>query len=140
LEYLAGGKQGAETSLVAPGQMISLRSAKADQLTVKLPDGTSKQVPRSKTNAFNFNSTEALGVYQVEENGGPTQYFAVNLFNSAESDIRPRPENSIKIGYVDVTGAAGSEGTRRELWRPLLIVAFLILLGEWYIYNRRVYI
>jgi len=141
VEYLAGGKQSADATLVTPGKMVTLRSANnADRLTVRLPSGTTKQIPRSKNSTFNFNDTEALGVYRVEESGVPTQSFAVNLFNSAESDIRPRPENSIKIGYVDVTGEGGSEGTRRELWRPLLLAAFLILLGEWYIYNRRVYI
>jgi hypothetical protein len=46
----------------------------------------------------------------------------------------------VKIGYVDVAGKGGTEGTRQELWRPILIAAFFILLGEWYIYNRRVYI
>jgi hypothetical protein len=29
---------------------------------------------------------------------------------------------------------------RRELWRPILLAALVVLLVEWYIYNRRVYL
>ena len=35
------------------------------------------------------------------------QQFAVNLFDPAESDIRPEPTPTIKIGYVEVAGRVG---------------------------------
>ena len=139
LEYLAGARQAADAGTIAPGRLMTLRSAaNAERLTVRSPDGKSEELTRTKGGTFNYNDTDTLGIYQVEEGKKPIQAFAVNLFDSAESDIRPRAE--VKIGYVDVAGKGGTEGTRQELWRPILIAAFFILLGEWYIYNRRVYI
>jgi hypothetical protein len=139
LEYLAGNGQAAQAGSIAPGRLMSLRSTSdAKRLTVSSPSGKSEQLSRTKGGTFNFANTDELGVYKVEENNKQTQAFAVNLFDSAESDIRTRPE--VKIGYTDVKGEATTEGTRRELWRLLLLTAFLVLLGEWYIYNRRVYI
>ena len=66
--------------------------------------------------------------------------FTVNLFNPAESDIRPRPKNAIKIGPVEVEGTREIETTRREVWKWIVVVALGVLLAEWYIYNRRVYL
>lgn len=141
LEYLGGSRQAADAGNIAPGRLITLRSASnAERVTVRSPSGQVDDLTRTKGGTFNYADTDELGVYQVQEGKKSTQAFAVNLFDSAESDIRPRPENTIKIGYVDVAGEGSSEGTRRELWRPLLLMAFFALLGEWYIYNRRVYI
>jgi hypothetical protein len=41
---------------------------------------------------------------------------------------------------VDEIGSAGWEPARREMWKPLLVAALLVLFCEWYVYNRRVYI
>jgi hypothetical protein len=79
-------------------------------------------------------------MYQVKEGEQVTRRFAVNLFHSAESDIGARPGGKLQIGHVDEIGSAGWEPARREMWKPLLVVALLVLLFEWYVYNRRVYI
>lgn len=141
IEYLGGTRQATGSESVSPGRLVTLRSSSnAEKLTVTAPDGQTETVSRTQGGTFNFADADQLGVYRVLENGQPRQAFAVNLFDSAESDIRPRPENSIKIGYVEVTGEGGGEGTRRELWRPLLLAALFVLVAEWYIYNRRVYL
>jgi hypothetical protein len=69
-----------------------------------------------------------------------TQRFAVNLFDGAESDIRTRPDQPIKIGHTDVRGESGWEVSRRDGWKWLLMLALGALVFEWYIYNRRVYL
>jgi len=76
--------------------------------------------------------------------------FAVNMFDREESDIRLRvsqePEDGVKvveslsIGYVDVSAESPSSSVRRELWKLLLLGALVVLVLEWYIYNRRVYV
>jgi hypothetical protein len=141
LEYLGGTRDPADAGVLAPGRSITLRSAtNAPKLTVQNPAGKTTELKPVEGGTFHYASTDELGIYRVNENQKLTQAFAVNLFDSAESEIRPRPENSIRIGYVDVKGEAGWEGARRELWKPLAFAALLVLLGEWYIYNRRVYI
>ena len=62
----------------------------------------------------------------------------MNLFDTIESDIRPTA--SIDPGYEEIVGQRGWETKRRELWKYLLIAGLIVLLIEWYIYNRRVYV
>ena len=66
--------------------------------------------------------------------------FAGNLFDSLESDIAHRPENTLKLGHVEVHGRAGHEMAPRKGWKPLVLVALAVLLIEWYIYNRWVFL
>lgn len=141
LEYLAAGREVAGRLPVQPGQSVTLRGdIKGNQLGVVLPDGKSQDIERGKLNAFVFGGTDELGVYNVLAEGQPLERFAVNLFDSAESDIRPRAQNAVKIGFVEVEGQSTREAARQESWRWLLLAALAVLLLEWYIYNRRVYL
>ena len=70
-------------------------------------------------------------------NGKPERSFAVNLLDSEESNLEPR--NIIHIGAEEIV--SGKERQQpREIWKWLVLVAFCLLLTEWYIYNRRVYV
>jgi hypothetical protein len=141
LSYFGTAGQAGATASVRPGQSVPLRAVGAsDELTVRSPSGATHTVKRSHAETFNFSDTDELGVYQVEESGQPTRRFAVNLFDSLESNIEPRAAGTIRIGYVDVKGQSSWEGARRELWKPLLLGALGVLCLEWYIYNRRVYV
>jgi hypothetical protein len=140
LQYFGRNQQASATSGYRPGQPALLRSDSAGSLVVKAPGGQSFDVPRTRQAAFSFAQTDQLGVYGVLEGGKETQQFAVNLFDSKESDIRARTEGSVKIGFVEVKPTSRSVPVRREAWKLLLLVALGVLLLEWYIYNRRVYI
>ena len=139
LEYLGGRQDVLGLGSLPAGQSVALASSKpTERLTVAVPSGRRIELRRGKLNTFNFNDTEDLGIYAVLEDSKPSQRFAVNLFDSAESNIRPREK--IGIGYVDVKAQTTWEGARQELWKPLVAVALVVLLVEWYIYNRRVYV
>ena len=65
------------------------------------------------------------------------RHFAVNLLDPNESNIEPRAD--IKIGGDDVT--AGTERRQpRDLWKWIALAALILLLVEWYVYNRRIYV
>ena len=140
IQYFGGNRQGSALESVRPGQPVSLRLDAAGPLTVRKPDGTMVDAARGRDSALNFSATDELGVYEVRAGGKTVQRWAVNLLDSQESEIRPRPEGSVKIGYTDVKGQDRWESGRREMWRYLLIAALAVLLLEWYIYNRRVYL
>ena len=97
-------------------------------------------VDREGQNSFVFSRTNALGVYDVREGNGrdASQRFAVNLFDSRESDLRPA--RTIELGYESVVGRAALEPSRREFWKWLLGAGLVVLVFEWYVYNRRVYL
>jgi len=80
-----------------------------------------------------------LGIYDVRSGEKTVRRFAVNLFDPAESAIRPPSAPAIKIGEFEITGESGSEQARWEIWKYLVLAALVVLLLEWYIYIRRIY-
>lgn len=138
LEYLGGSGDPLAIGSVKPGQPITLQTdTPGDSLTVLTPDKRSVTVKRGNLNAFNFAETDLPGVYEVQQQGKTVQRFAVNLFHPPESDIKPR---DITIGHTEIAGQKSTEPARREVWKLLLLLALAVLLFEWYIYNRRVYL
>lgn len=140
IEYLGGQSQRAGTTAsVPPGGAVRLKSeVPAAEATIRTPDQKGVQVTR-RGNAFEFAGTDALGVYEVSAGGQVIDRFAVNLFDSSESDLRPRTAG-LKIGHVQVAAQPAQETVRREGWKFLVMAALAVLLFEWYIYNRRVYL
>lgn len=139
LEYLGGTRATLTSGSVVPGQTVAWKSDTAgESIEVVLPGKATAEVGRGKLNAFHFSGTSEVGVYEVREKGKATGHFAVNLFNALESNIHPRPE--LKIGDTKVAGKAEREPARYDAWKLILLAALAILLIEWYIYNRRVYI
>jgi hypothetical protein len=141
LRYLGGRARTGDMPSVKPGQPMTLRTESlADRITVEQPDGRRTEVLRQGTNQFVITDTDQLGVYRVFEgrSAKPTRQFAVNLFDSRESDLKPRPK--IELGHEEVTGVGGLEPARKEFWRWLLGAGLIVLAFEWYVYNRRVYL
>jgi hypothetical protein len=62
----------------------------------------------------------------------------VNLFDQRESDIWPA--RKVNIQHEQIAAKAVRQATRQELWKWLLLGAICLLIFEWYIYNRRVYL
>ena len=101
------------------------------------PDGKPETLERKGRPDFSFGNTERVGVYEVRWDGKPQRDFAVNLLDADESNIEPRME--IQIGQDSIT-AGQSRGTPYDTWKWVALGALGLLLLEWYIYNRRVYI
>jgi hypothetical protein len=151
LEQLAGGTEDSQLSSVRPGRPVALRTAgNAPELIVTDPTGKQHSVKRTSEDIFPFHDTYQLGVYDVQRGDQVIERFAVNLFDRDESDVRVResqdPEANvtraadIRIGHVDVKAEVGRAPTRKEVWKAVLACALAVLVFEWYIYNRRVYL
>lgn len=140
LQYFGNNREAAATASYRPGSQVNLRAEVPGPLTVVTPGGTSIDTPRDRQSTFNFGRTDELGVYDVRYQGKSIQRFAVNLFDSNESDIRAKTTEAVKIGHTEVAAQSHWEPARRELWRMLLLAALGVLMLEWYIYNRRVYV
>jgi len=141
VKYLGGIRSSVAAPSVRPGMPAVLRSINPVPLvTVESPRGDMFDVPRETQNTFVFGRTDELGVYQVREGTGgkAAQQFAVNLFDSRESDLRPR--ETLDIGHEVVKAEAVRQVARQELWRWLLLGAIALVLFEWYVYNKRVYL
>ncbi len=141
LTYL-GGLQGTANSLnVQPGAPANLRlRTKLDQITVESPSREVTELPRNGQNAFAFSGTDEIGIYKVFEGTSrtPSQRFAVNLMDSRESNLAPR--DRLELGFESVPAKSSGEPTRRELWKLLLLIGLGVLMFEWYVFNRRVFL
>jgi hypothetical protein len=137
LEYLGGGGTVLGEEIVRPGQTVALESpAPGKRLDVRTPGGEITRLQPDSDGEASFTSTGELGIYEVLVDGQVVRYFAVNLFQASESDIRPVKD--IRIGHVEVAARANWEVGRREIWKLLLLAGLVVLCVEWYTYNRRV--
>jgi hypothetical protein len=121
-----------------PGQVKVLRPDVAvAEIEVTDPDGTAKTLTRGTRPDFAFGDTEQMGPYQVRWADGGHRLFSVNLLDPEESNIEPRPDIAVG-GRKVATGEARVQP--RDTWKWIAIVALVLLLLEWYVYNRRIFV
>jgi hypothetical protein len=141
LHYLGSAQAAMEGATFKPGEPVNLESpVPGKPIEVRTPRGETIRLKESRPGKFQFTGTTELGVYEVRSGGKTLQHFAVNLFHPMESDIRPNAEIQIGRGLPVEGETAGWETARRELWKWILLAGLGVLLIEWYVYNRRVYL
>lgn len=142
LAYLGGVSEQSSQAIYQPGQLIQLRlDTPSKRLKMKAPDGTQLEVGRGRTGAFSFAAQNNIGIYELSDPAKPdaTYRVPVNLFDEIESNITPIQELQMDE-HVKVGASRGIQRTRREAWKWLAMLALVVLVVEWYIYNRRVYL
>jgi hypothetical protein len=154
LQVLGNARESVGDEVHLPGQNVVLRIGSPDnQVKVSRPDGKALDtLGRSPQGTYVFSKADRTGIYHARWGKNELMPFVVNQFDTRESDIAPRglvPEGvpddkadayKIKIGYNPVAGTKAVRPSRKDWWKPLAAMALAVLLIEWYIYNRRVYI
>ena len=89
-------------------------------------------------------------MYQVKEGDQVIERFAVNLFDRpramcgwcrAKKTTTTRCERpTSRLGTWTWRLRPSERPSRHEIWKTLLLAALFVLMLEWYIYNRRVYL
>ncbi len=126
-----------------PGQEKILRPGSVSAVTVTKPDRTERSFERSPRPDFAYTDTTDIGIYDARwtDAGQLThQRFAVNLFADAghiESDLAPT--TTVTIGDQAIT-AGEPRKQPRDLWKYAVLAGLIVLLAEWWIYNRRVHL
>jgi hypothetical protein len=137
-----------------PGRPVALRADPQTKIVEILPTsgGAGQKIERSSLGTFVDNRELAPGLYRVKWDDQFRSLFAVNLFDERESDLATRglapsgvsaadaERYEIKIGYTPVKGTQKTVPDRKEWWWAATLAALGIVLFEWYVYNRRVYI
>ncbi|MEO2045567.1 MAG: VWA domain-containing protein [Pirellulales bacterium] len=139
-----------KNSDLAPTQQKKDFQRKLENLNVILPNATQRTLPPPQYGKYVFHETYELGIYEVRAGKQRLHRFAVNLLDPSESDIRLRVStdkvagypvvHSISIGYVDIAAQVHSVPIRQDLWKGLLLAALVVLMIEWHVYHRRVYV
>jgi hypothetical protein len=139
LVYALGNiSDGTGEEILQPGQVKTLRpDVNVSTLEVTDPAGKLQKLSRGSRADFTYGATDRVGVYRVSWAGQWQRSFAVNLLDAQESNIEPR--TAVHIGAEAVVSDR-ERRQPRQLWKWLVLLALGLLLAEWYIYNRRVYV
>ena len=137
LRSLGNVRDALAEDVTRPGDIKVLRAAgNRPKLRVTTPGGKTEELDRAARADFAFAGTTEVGVYTAVA-GDDRQRFAVNLFDPAEGDIAPRP--SVTVGSQTVE-AGKPRKQPRDLWKLAVLAGVVVLLAEWWVYNKRVQI
>ncbi len=154
IQALGNLREGTGEELAQPGRPFVLHVDTTGR-TIRVSsasDPAGAEVSRSPQGAFVYNKAAKTGIYLARWDPKGLMPFTVNLFDIRESDLAPRglvPEGAptsfaeaykIKIGYSPVSGTAKPPVIQKDIWWYFALLALGVLLFEWYVYNRRVYI
>lgn len=138
LRFLGSGAAIGESEPTRPGDSFDIPLPPGvESATVTSPDNQKTTVTPDPTGIARFAGTARVGVYSVAPAAEGAARYAVNLEDGGESNITPRADVKLAEG-VKVTVGEGIRTATPEIWRWFLATALVILLTEWYIYNRRV--
>ncbi len=96
-----------------------------------------------------FGPIRESGLYQLSWEGEPgprdlivgnriIRTFAVSMLDPHESEARRNTTLDLPQGEIRATDASNVKESGLRMWRWLLVAMIIILLFEWYTYNRRV--
>ena len=123
---------------VHPGESLSIAPQPGVEQVIVTSPSNLVYTLKPGANGYIFTETGELGYYGVNfisKSTRAAEYFAVNLFDPAESNIRVRP--AIQIGRAAVSSAEPQKVGQFELWPWLAGLALLLLLIEWQMFHRR---
>ncbi len=138
IRYLGGGEAEADRGAVRPGEALRVAVApETKEATLTRPDGSRVTLVPDASGVAYYGGTERVGVYRAEGAVPGRDRFAVNLEDEAESDITP-PSEPLTIENRPVAEMAAIKTATPEVWRWFVGAALVLVMVEWWVYNRRV--
>ncbi len=139
MQYLSSSIHTGGLTSLRPGQprTVSIPS-RTDSVTVKRPDGVRDTVPAAGGESITYARTRRVGTYEIDPAAQGEGTLAVNLFNSGESNVTPR--DTVVIGSSPISSTAGERLVNEPLWSWLVLGLLGVLIFEWIVYNKRVFV
>ncbi|MCB9853211.1 MAG: VWA domain-containing protein [Phycisphaerales bacterium] len=141
VDYLAGGAVTDSSRLIAPGDTFTVPTPPgAQMMTVVRPDGTEEEVAVEDRHTMTYGRTREIGSYLVkfDDKDKTTETFCANILDATESTIRPN--KALTLSGQAIETVSGDVEVNEPLWPWAVGLALVLLLVEWWIYNRRVMI
>ncbi|MAO23947.1 MAG: hypothetical protein CMJ25_24625 [Phycisphaerae bacterium] len=141
-----------DNRLIQPGSVLADRiPSDATGVRVEMPDGSrSTEIIPSADGRVVFGPIEQTGLYKLRWRGTPgpsdtvrendvQRLFAANLLDPSESDVSTTP--TIALANTLVSAENSTQRKRIMDWWPwLLMGALAILMFEWWVYNKKMYL
>ncbi len=139
MQWLGGRDRMSAGEQVRTGEVYSFMPDRgAREVTITLPGGEPVTLPVGSERRLLFGETRRIGLYAVSIAERPDRFFAANLLDPNESATLPK--ESFRVGDQLVKGTKEPVEANREVWHWLAILALTLLMAEWYIFNRRVFL
>ena len=139
LEYLSASMSAGTTNTVRPGESLNVLVREGSKkVTVTRPNRQKETVAVRYANMVHYGNTRTFGLYQVAPAVPGSDLFAVNLLDPNESNIMA--VSQLEIGADTIASAEGVQRINQPIWPWLLAAGLAILMLEWVIYNRRVFV
>lgn len=155
VDYLGTGSIVAldeDNRIIQPGSVLADRiPSDATGVRVEMPDGSrSPELTPSADGRVVYGPITRTGLYTLRWRGTPgpndlvleneiRRPFAANLLDPSESDVSTRAT----IALANTVVSAENTGERRRImdwWPWLLMGALAVLMFEWWVYNRKMYL
>ncbi len=139
LGYLASSGLIDTHRLIHPGQTLTiLIPPGAQRAKIRRPDGHTDEQDAAGQSRVSYAKTRDVGVYEVafDDAKATKELYAVNLLDAGESRIAPSQE--FKVGSESVAAVSGETKVNEPLWPWAAAAALVILVLEWWVYNKRV--
>ncbi len=126
-----GEARGNKTGVVPPFRLAPDRKHQ-----IRGPNGFS--IEKLTDGAGTLAGVEAprAGAYRIYESGSETMIFGAALLSPGETQLEGTPEIGFDEG-LSVARETKELQTDRPLWRLLALLAFILLLVEWWLFHRR---
>ncbi len=139
MQWLGGRDRLTAGEQVATGDLYSFIPDRGVQAyTLTLPGGDTTTLPVGEERRLLFGAADRVGLYVLSAPEQQDRFFAANLLDANETNSAPR--DSFQVGGQTVAGTKEPVEANREVWHWLAAVALLLVMAEWYIYHRRVFI
>ncbi len=149
--YLGDEIDGGALRQVQPGSVLTDRlPAGASDASLKLPGGESQTVGVGTDGRVVFGPLKEVGVYElswkgtagatdVKISGGAKRFFVSSLLDSQESDVGAL--DRVELSNKDVLAQSRApQAARKQIWPWLLLAGMLVLMVEWFVYNKKVHV
>ncbi len=139
IQYMTGSLSFKGVHNVRPGDPIEFAVPEnTDEIQVRRPDGFVAKVQTGQFTSVNYAGTRNVGVYSAKPAIEGRDQYAVNLFNASESNIAP--SKVLKLAGSNVEATAAVEHINKPFWPYLFLAMLAVLLLEWAIYSKRIFV
>ena len=149
VEYLTGtvGDAGANRQIAPGGVLADFIPPGAERVRVVPPEGPAQDLAPAPDGRVVYGPVRRRGVYRLEWSGPAaeadlvegsrhTRFYAANLLDPGESDIRAAEQLALGDRVVEARRDEGRGLT--DLWPWAVLLALGVVMLEWWVYNRRV--
>ena len=114
-------RTGEQVRVAAAGEGVTFHVQKPDEKRVKVVDSL-------------FTETDQVGVYILFADDRPLEWFTVNLLNAETSALSHSAITP--VAETPTATESGWQPMTQEVWRIPVLLAFVVLLLEWWFYHR----